>query len=497
MLQPGEVLREKYYVERILGQGGMGIVAQAIHLRLKKPVAIKCLLPELIAEPLIVKRFLREAQAAASLHSENVCRVFDVGTLDTGCPYIVMEFMDGLDLRDYVTKHGRPSLSRCVDLILQTCDALSEAHAAGIIHRDLKPANLFIAKRANGASLLKVLDFGISKQRASGDEQITHTHAILGTPAYMSPEQIVSAKQVDARSDIWSLGIILYELLNGQRPFNGRTFPEMFVLIVEEPTPPSVVPLPSGLEKAVARCLQKDPDQRFQSVLELAAAIKPFMSSSQATSAAIEHENHTRDLPFASTIAVFSPHASDSLDSKSDVPITLSVHVDEMTTKRVPPNKYSRWSIVQMFVVMIILGFGVSMLWNDNLGPTSESFVFRPTVSEQDASVPADASLVDGSVQVLDKQSGMNGLQLDGGYIDADVAINAPPPTSSESPSVNTRSPLNETFINNIEKTNYSEDKKIPSDKSLIDKPKRKRTVPIPQEYRKPTREDKILDQHF
>src|SRR5262245_36689886 len=182
----GAVLAGRYRIDRVLGQGGMGIVVQAMHLQLHQPVAMKLLLPEVLGNQQIVQRFLREAQAAVQLRSEHVARVIDVGTLDTGAPYMVLEYLEGADLSN--VPRSQLSVGGGVDLMLQACEALAEAHSLGIVHRDIKPANLFITRRADGSALLKVLDFGISKTSAMGS-QLTATMAVMGTPAYMSPEQ--------------------------------------------------------------------------------------------------------------------------------------------------------------------------------------------------------------------------------------------------------------------------------------------------------------------
>ncbi len=217
MISAGTVLLQKYEISRVIGQGGMGMVALARHLQLQQPVAIKLLLPEVLDKDLVVQRFLREAQASVRLRSEHVCRVLDVGQLDNGAPYMVMEYLDGTDLDGLLRQKGPLAYGEAVDFVLQACEALAEAHSLGIVHRDLKPANFFLTQRADGSPLVKVLDFGISKTLSPIEESLTTTQAVLGTPAYMSPEQLRSSKHVDARSDIWSLGVVLYELCTGAR----------------------------------------------------------------------------------------------------------------------------------------------------------------------------------------------------------------------------------------------------------------------------------------
>ena len=286
MTAPGTLVAGKYRVDRVLGQGGMGMVVQATHLQLVQPVAIKFLLPEVLANPQIVQRFLREAQAAVRLRSEHVARVIDVGTLETGAPYIVLEYLEGADLAKFPRE--QLTVGVIVDLMLQACEALAEAHAVGIIHRDIKPANLFVTRGTDHAPLLKILDFGISKAPALRDSNLTGTQVVMGTPAYMSPEQMRSARAVDHRSDIWSLGVVLYELLQGTPPFQADTFSSMVVKVVTEPLPPITARIPVRLADVVVRCLNKDAARRFQDVGELARALAPFARSAAQAKVSVE-----------------------------------------------------------------------------------------------------------------------------------------------------------------------------------------------------------------
>ncbi len=282
-VREGDVLAGKYRVDRVLGVGGMGVVVAAHHLRLDEKVAIKFLKPQAVAVPEAVARFEREARAAVKIKSEHVARVTDVGVLDDGSPYMVMEYLDGLDLSTWLATHGRLPVDQTAEFVLQACEAIAEAHALGIVHRDLKPANLFCIRRPDGALSIKVLDFGISKltSMAPGGPgmSMTRTQAVMGSPLYMSPEQLESSKGVDARADIWALGIILYELLSGEVPFSSEMITEVVIRIVGTPTPPVRArrpDVPPGLEAIIYRCLEKDRDQRFQSVADLARALVEF-----------------------------------------------------------------------------------------------------------------------------------------------------------------------------------------------------------------------------
>ncbi len=279
-VKEGDVLAGKYRVERILGAGGMGVVVAAQHIQLDEKVALKFLLPEALKVPELLARFEREARAACKIKSDHVARVTDVGKLDSGSPYMVMEYLDGGDLSGWLEKHGRLPIEQAVGYIIQASEAIAEAHSIGIVHRDLKPANLFCIKRPNGQLAIKVLDFGISKMTSATENvQMTRTTAVIGSPVYMSPEQMQTSKGVDARTDIWSMGIILFELLAGRVPFDSVTVTELAIRVAMEPPPPVTslrADVPAGLEQAIQKCLEKPREKRFQNVAELAVAIAPF-----------------------------------------------------------------------------------------------------------------------------------------------------------------------------------------------------------------------------
>ncbi len=276
----GEVLAGKYRVDGVLGSGGMGVVVAATHVHLDQRVAIKFLLPQALANPEVVARFQREARAAVKIHSEHVARVIDVGTLETGAPYMVMEYLEGTDLAHRIAAGPPLGIDDAVRFLLEACEALAEAHAAGIVHRDVKPANLFLAKRPDRTLSVKVLDFGISKAGVGGIGQvsggITSTQAVMGSPYYMSPEQLMSAKNVDSRSDIWALGIVLYEALVGTPPYQGDSLPEIVAQILQGAMPrvsAHRADVPAEVDAVVARCLAKEPSARFRDVGELATAL--------------------------------------------------------------------------------------------------------------------------------------------------------------------------------------------------------------------------------
>ncbi|HEX2871257.1 MAG TPA: serine/threonine-protein kinase [Polyangiaceae bacterium] len=292
-VQAGDVLAGKYRVDRVLGAGGMGMVVAARHLDLNKLVALKFMLSSAAQNPEAAHRFVQEARSAAQLRSEHVAHVSDYGTLETGEPYIVIEYLEGEDLGELLTRSGPLAVGFAVELMQQACEAMEEAHANGIIHRDIKPQNMFLTKRRKGTPCLKVLDFGLSKVALTGEAPAglhqTNTAALLGSPLYMSPEQMRSARGVDHRADIWSLGATLYELLVGQPPFPAESLMELCVkLSNERPRPLRELrpDIPPGLEWAVLRCLEADPKARFQSVAEFSAALTPFAGNAAASAVA-------------------------------------------------------------------------------------------------------------------------------------------------------------------------------------------------------------------
>jgi serine/threonine protein kinase len=278
----GRVLHDRYKVEKRIGKGGMGIVYLAEHVLLRRKVALKTLSERAFASDELIARFHREATAAAAVGNEHVVGVTDMGQLDDGSYFVVLEYLDGIEVAHAVAEDGPFKVRRAARLIMQLCEALTAVHAAGIVHRDLKPENLFLVEKNGDRDFLKVLDFGVCKARGSerfGERPLTRTGASLGTPQFMAPEQIENSAAADARTDIYAAGAILFFVLTGRPAFDDSALPRLFMRICSEPPPPiraSRPELPEELEAVIARAMARDPDDRFQSSEELRVALEPF-----------------------------------------------------------------------------------------------------------------------------------------------------------------------------------------------------------------------------
>jgi serine/threonine protein kinase len=400
-IEPGAVIGGKYEVSRLLGSGGMAFVVAAKHLELDETVALKFLRSEFLSNRDLVACFVREARAAVKIKSEHVARVLDVGALPYGAPFIVMEYLDGRDLAALLREEGTPPVDGAAEYVMQACEALAAAHAIGIVHRDIKPENLFLVHRAEGTDLIKVLDFGISKllRGSAVDRSGLNVTAAMGTPLYMSPEQIRGARDLDARADIWSLGCVLFELFTGHPPFAAPSIMMLAATILEQPTPllrGQRVDLPAGLEAVVGRCLEKDPSRRFQDVAELAGALHPFAPT--RTRLSVERCNQllqsTRasDVPLdfvsvpppsgrESSTAPTSPMADGTTDRTGDSRRDLELPPATTVTKR-----HSK--VPLMAVLCLLLAAGGSVLGRARLAPWLTSAASLATTAIEGASDP-------------------------------------------------------------------------------------------------------------
>lgn len=327
MYKPGDVIDDKLRVERTIDRGGMGIVYEVTHLGLDKTFALKTLVPEALGNPSVARRFLRESRAAAQLKGPHVCRVEETGTFSDGNKYLLMEYLDGRSVSKILKDEGPFAPSEAARILLEASEAIAEAHQFGIIHRDVKPDNLFLAKHAGGSggTTVKVFDFGISKMERGSFE--TAASEVFGTPHYMSPEQLTSSKDVDARSDVWSLGVCLFELLTGELPWHAEHSLVLATKIMTEP-PRSAHTLRPDLKPALVRvietALQRDPAKRFQTAAEFGAALAPFVTPTQ-TGARTSGGRHAQTWMFgagivAALVGLWLVYSAQKLPRRSSAP---------------------------------------------------------------------------------------------------------------------------------------------------------------------------------
>jgi serine/threonine-protein kinase len=419
MFAAGEVIAGKFQVDRVIGRGGMGCVVAATHVHLGQRVALKFLLPELATQRAVVERFLREARASAQLRGEHVCRVSDVGVLDTGAPYFVMELLDGRDLASVLATHGPMPVPVLADYVVQACVGLAEAHAAQIVHRDLKPGNLFLAYRPDGTPLIKIVDFGIAKDATSVNLQLTRTDAVMGSPGYMSPEQLRSSRLADARSDIWALGVILFELSTGRPPFTAESITDLALRIAIDPTPALRGPsIPPGFDQVVYRCLEKDPARRFPDVAQLAAALAPFGMPA------------TRERALSATrmlSAVPAAGASGPGDAVAAAPTTLESSAASL--ERASRGQW-RWGLP-----LVALAAGALAMVAIVKLRGGEPRVAPIEPAARSASMPADAAIERARAPLPSQQVLPDSVPVDAAApTDAAVLVDASPPADARKP---------------------------------------------------------------
>ncbi|MFO0659437.1 MAG: serine/threonine-protein kinase [Polyangiaceae bacterium] len=398
-VEQGELVAARYRVEETLGEGGAGYVVRAKDELTGDKVALKFLLESVANDPEMVERFRREASAAAQIKSEHAIRIHEVQTLEEGLHYMVMELLAGMDLDQLIAERTRLEVSEAVDMVLQACEAVAEAHSLKIVHRDLKPANLFVTQR-EGKPHVKVLDFGISKVKDSS-AKLTRTASVLGSPEFMPPEQLQGAKFVDARSDLWALGVILYEAVTGKLPFPGNNIGTLTLQIVTmQPDPPEKhrEEIPLGLSAVILRCLEKKSTQRWQSIVELAEALAPFGSEAAATSV----ENIKRAMPAAPVYSIapppsLVPSAPKQPIAKAQVPVIVAAPAAVAQPQSPPPANVqpsrvqpapteegkTNWAVIAVvtLITIVIVGFALSQMKGGQKGKSGLNVV-DPTPNE-------------------------------------------------------------------------------------------------------------------
>jgi len=381
----GEVVADKYLIEQTLGVGGMGVVVAARDQLLDRKVAIKFLLPKLAGSETAVQRFTREARAATRVSSEHVVRLLEIEKLPSGTPFFVMEYLEGSDLRALLRERGALSPSLAVDYVLQALQAVAEGHVKGIVHRDIKPGNLFLTSRADGTPLIKVLDFGIAKTIDSDSVESTSLTSSddvrLGSPAYMPPEQLQNPRDVDKRSDIWSLGATLYELLCGRPPFEGPGYLELASRILSQPPVPlsqQPVPgtLPPGLENILRKCLEKDREARYANAAELAAALAPFGSDDARVSLGRVAGMFQSSSSIPALTRSVSLQDAVACTATLEVPVESRQNPDDRRTSDIgaiasapPPRSRRNWLVVGAGSLLLLAAF----LLRGSLGGTPRS----------------------------------------------------------------------------------------------------------------------------
>jgi eukaryotic-like serine/threonine-protein kinase len=424
----GDLLVGKYRIEKQVGEGGMGVVFAARHEALDQLVAVKVLLADAAKGDGVIERFVREAQAAARLQSEHVARVFDAGSLENEVPFLVMEYLEGCDLEELLKLNGSLAIPDAVDYVLQALAAIAQAHAVGIIHRDLKPANLFLALRPDGTNVIKILDFGISKQTTTaGREKALTGRAVLGSPAYMPPEQLRNAKSVDFRADIWALGIVLYEMLSGVTPFDAEGVGEIFAAILENEPPPIRERRPDvspELEAVILKCLQRKAEDRWADVGDFAVALAPFGSGKwsslvETINSTLARSKQLRQMatPPEMRPVAFGPPSSNKLlirapsPSGLDEPSSPSAKVAftrtgefpptsrpgsrDLTLESVPPKR-SRTGLFVGLTALVIMG-GAAVAFRGYLTPR----IATPAIAAPPAPEPAPTAVDTASTPTL------------------------------------------------------------------------------------------------
>ncbi len=427
----GQTLADKYRVEELLSQGGMGTVYRGTHILMDKTVAIKVLNPSLAADDTIVARFSREARAASRISHPHALNVTDFGESQNGVVFLIMEYLHGQTLKEVVQATGAMPLPRVVEIVRQVCGALDAAHGEGVIHRDLKSDNIMLVD-VGGGDWAKVLDFGIAKIKepvgGTADPALTSPNLIIGTPQYMSPEQCSQASELDARSDIYSLGVILYELLTGHVPFMGESPTAIMMKHLQEPAPSLLderKDVPASVGRVVARAMAKRPEDRYQSAGELAEALTlaaqdeaPASTTAGAGAAAADRSTNRIVVPTGSN-EMSRQTTNEQHDEETIVRPRESV--EEIESEAViyrdappPAETFNPWRILIPAIVGLILVFGVIWALTRNSN--------QPTTNQQTTPLAVDPN---GSpVQPMQPPTGQ-GEQGVGSGITANTNLNS------------------------------------------------------------------------
>ncbi|NUP04660.1 MAG: serine/threonine protein kinase [Polyangiaceae bacterium] len=435
---PGDLIGGKYRVVRVLGEGGMGIVYEASHDKLGTNVAIKVLRDEVMKDKESVARFAREARAAAVLRSSNAARILDVGEVDDGRPFMVMELLDGNDLDVELQRRGPLPTLEATGYVAQACDAIAEAHRLGIIHRDLKPANLFLVTVA-GIRVVKVLDFGISRFDGAGESRVTQTQSAFGTPLYMSPEALRSAKHTDARSDVWAFGVILYELLTGQPPFIADSPTGVAVAVTLE-TPKPITDfredVPLRLLEIIEKAMQKDPSRRFQNASELRDVLQAFLGTDRPSQLGVAPMS-ARNAPMPTAEVALKPLAAPAVSQR----LRSTTQTGEPLSGSVRAEPKSRVALIAGVAIATFAGaVSAFVLWRSSQGPGNASATTAVAASDTasptktaDAIVAPAPSAVVSSETTSASASGSVTQAVDSASASTNTNASAPPVASVSS----------------------------------------------------------------
>ncbi len=398
----GQILANKYKVERVLGEGGMGVVFLATHVMLKSRVAMKFLLPQYVQDEKVVARFLREAQAAVSIKNRHVARVSDIGTLETGSPYMVMEYLEGMDLDDAIYEEGRiEDPYRIVRLLLQACEGLAAAHNTGIVHRDIKPGNLFLTIDDDGTEQVKILDFGISKVEQTNNA-LTRTGTVMGSPMYMSPEQMRNSRKVDQRTDVWAIGVVAFQMATGNLPYEAEQMAELIAMVLEHDPPRASMfrpDIPPELDDVIAGALTKNIEERYQTVLDMARDLATVFGDDESVTRLRRIE---RMAASASGLTVTQPTGAFETvrvptQGGTTRGLTATGGVSHIRSRTMPPEEQKSKTpiIVSAIVLALLAGAGLAVALTRGTEEAAAPPAPAPVAAPAPAPAPVPAAMVE------------------------------------------------------------------------------------------------------